>query len=103
MPGALYLHSQRKDFGPHSLTLSLACPVQTEMYGDMCTVVSDVTMPLRYLKPIKGKNGPYYELYYEIILTLGLTELKAEVELRYQVGRRSSSRLGAFTDLSYRV
>jgi len=49
----------------------------TENYMELCTVVADIShLP----QPAKeGPTGYYYEVYYDIVLIFGLTELQIMV------------------------
>lgn len=58
------------------LSRSLLRPF-TENYMELCTVVADIShLP----QPAKeGPTGYYYEVYYDIVLIFGLTELQIMV------------------------
>ncbi|KAF5374599.1 hypothetical protein D9615_008995 [Tricholomella constricta] len=56
--------------------------VESDMYTRLCTVVSDTSRIKRSLRPKRGKEGKvYFHLKYEVILSFGLTELKAQYNL----------------------
>ena len=48
------------------------------MYSTLCHVKGDTTELCRSLKP-RGKAAIFYEIKFEVVLALGLTELKAHI------------------------
>jgi len=60
--------------------------IYAEAYPTICTVEADTKSIARSLKPIHGVDGPYYVLNYDIVLTFGTTEMKAQVAWKEKVG-----------------
>jgi hypothetical protein len=50
-----------------------------EKYFTLCTVHADTSTIAEALKPQRGQSGTYYRLDFEMILSFGLTELKAQI------------------------
>jgi hypothetical protein len=50
-----------------------------EKYFVLCTVHADTSNIAEALKPQQGKSGTYYRLDFEMVLSFGLTELKAQI------------------------
>ena len=47
------------------------------MYSTLCYIKADTTQVSKSLKPQHGAQGIFYALTFDVILSLGLTELKA--------------------------
>ena len=63
---------------------------EIDMFPTMCTVKADMSQMAKNLKPERGlTGGMYYTVEYDIILCLGLTELKAQVAWTENVRDRS--------------
>ena len=52
---------------------------ETDMFSTLCTVNADIAELVKTLRPQRGPRGLYYRLEFDIILSFGLTELKAQV------------------------
>ncbi|KAJ7288674.1 hypothetical protein C8J57DRAFT_1281001 [Mycena rebaudengoi] len=48
-------------------------------YSVICTVQANTSRAAKSLRALQGSNGPYYKLDIEVILSFGLTELKAQI------------------------
>jgi len=74
----------RKTYSYDSLSLLLTCKI--ESFTTACRLVADLSqIPKR---KVQGKDGEtYYDVYYDVILLFGLTELKAH--LRWMDGVRA--------------
>ena len=49
------------------------------MYSTLCYVKGDTTELCKSLLPLKGAAATFYKISYDIVLALGLTELKAYI------------------------
>jgi hypothetical protein len=49
------------------------------MYSTLCVVKGDTTELCKSLQPQVKAAGEYYEINIEVVLSLGLTELKAHI------------------------
>jgi len=55
----------------------------TGMFSEICTVEADTSRVPR--TPLRGKRGIFYRREFEIILSFGLTELKAQLSWKEDV------------------
>jgi len=66
---------------------------ETPMFSTLCYVEADTTKLCATLKPQfgLGRRTKFYEIKYDVVLTLGLTELKAHIswEDKYGIKKRS--------------
>ncbi|KAJ7905189.1 hypothetical protein B0H13DRAFT_2274382 [Mycena leptocephala] len=53
--------------------------LESEKYFVLRTVHADTSNITEALKPQQGQSGTYYRLVFEMVLSLGLTELKAQI------------------------
>ncbi|KAJ6458048.1 hypothetical protein C8R47DRAFT_1246793 [Mycena vitilis] len=53
--------------------------VDSEKYPVLCKVHADTSKVLKALKPQQGQSGAYYRLEIDVVLSFGLTELKAQI------------------------
>ena len=58
------------------------------MYSNLCTIITPTKLFRNILQPQQREDGKiYYRLDYEVILSFGLTELKAQISWKENVGR----------------
>ncbi|KAJ7157455.1 hypothetical protein C8R46DRAFT_1178680 [Mycena filopes] len=85
-----YTQSQHDRANLRSVTIPILCyqgrdqdPRWTDIEGDkypvLCMVHADTSQISRTLKPQHGQSGIYYRLEFDVVLSLGLTELKAQI------------------------
>jgi len=48
-------------------------------FRNLCTIEADATEALKFTKPRYGRQGVYYRRDFDVILSFGLTELKAQL------------------------
>ncbi|KAJ7214941.1 hypothetical protein GGX14DRAFT_609817, partial [Mycena pura] len=53
--------------------------IDPDNYGVLCTVRADTSKIAKTLKPRHGQRGVYYDLQIDVVLSFGLTELKAQI------------------------
>jgi hypothetical protein len=49
------------------------------MYSTLCVVKGDTTEVCKSLRPQVDEAATFYEINFEVVLSLGLTELKAHI------------------------
>ncbi|KAJ6605464.1 hypothetical protein DFH09DRAFT_204052 [Mycena vulgaris] len=53
--------------------------IDSDKYSVLCTVHADTSKLANTLRRLEGRLGPYYQLDFEVVLSFGLTELKAQI------------------------
>ncbi|KAF8160149.1 hypothetical protein K438DRAFT_1921672 [Mycena galopus ATCC 62051] len=67
--------------------------IESEQYSVLCTVHADTSKIAEALNPQQGQSGTYYRLGIEMILSFGLTELKAQIAWVENFARRGPAEL----------
>ncbi|KAJ7024779.1 hypothetical protein C8F04DRAFT_1301567 [Mycena alexandri] len=53
--------------------------IESENFPVLCTINADISEMSKTLKPQHGQSGIYYSLKFDVVLSFGLTELKAQI------------------------
>ncbi|KAJ7755461.1 hypothetical protein B0H16DRAFT_715359 [Mycena metata] len=67
------LHYQGEDKNPRWTD------IESENFPVLCTINADTSEMAKTLEPQQGQSGTYYRIDFDVVLSFGLTELKAQI------------------------